>query len=613
MSFAGIARTAAIATCLWLAGCGGKETSSETSSETGGEAAATLSENVTTRNGRLEGYAENSALIYKGVPFAKPPVGDLRWRAPEEPEPWPGVRDAKRPASVCTQLKRTPQWVPAGSVSSPDGFVGAEDCLYLDIYRPQTDDRNLPVLVWIHGGGWTLGGATRYDGAPLAKRENIVVVVLQYRLGPMGAFSNSKLAEGEDGEDASGNFNILDQIQALKWVQRNIAAFGGDPAKVAIGGQSAGADNVYNLMLSPLAEGLFSRAVSMSGGLGGFLNVPPSDRLSNAMIDWLLQEDGTAPQKAEPFDNWEGAAAYREKMAPAALKDYLRGKSDFEIQHAAAEATGRLTGVRMIATAFPIMDGVVLPPVDAFDVIASGAYRQVPLMLGSTQDESKALSLLRSDFLKSEHGIPSGQYTWRALLYGVLIPEPEKLSLSDVLPTENDVDFYNNLMTARSRLLRAVQIDAVAKAFKTQTPAMPVYSYFFKWNGGGDPAVADYKVIYGAAHSADIPFWFGALDPAEPTAYSAFSYTAANRPGRMALTEAMMDYLGAFVRAGDPNPAGQGLPEWPEWTPDSPHFMVLDANMADAELSAETYLLTRQEVKAEAEAYGPLASKLIGP
>lgn len=550
---------------------------------------------VNISQGTLQGYRNSGVQVYKGIPFAKPPVGELRWRAPQDPEGWEGVRIATEAANVCTQLARTQQWVPTGSVDTESGYIGSEDCLYLDVYRPDTDEQNLPVLMWIHGGGWILGGATSYDGSNLASSQNVIVVVGQYRLGPMGTLSSSVLADGEDMRDGSGNFLILDQLKTLDWIQQNISSFGGNPNNVTIGGQSAGADNVYNLMLSPLTEGknLFSQALSMSGGLGDFLNVPPSDDTSNLMIDWLLIEDDEAA-------DWEDAALVRGNMSSQQLQQYLRSKSDFDIQRSIAAATERLTGARSIPTSFPILDGYVLPAEDGFETVRQGAFRHVPLILGSTLDESKALSLLTlSSSFKSNYDVPSGPLAWLNLLYGVLIPAPAQLSLSDVLPTQEDQDLYHDWTRESSKLMRAKQIDEVAAAFAAAAPSMPIYNYLFSWDGGADPDISDYKLIYGAAHSVDIPFLFGNMDPEQPTAYSAFSFTERNRAGRVLLSNTMQEYLGEFMRRGDPNITGSALPIWSTWGPTTPNVLNFNANIDQLSLSLDQFRLTPEGVEAD--------------
>jgi para-nitrobenzyl esterase len=220
---------------------------------------------VQTEYSKLKGSLDKDkeVLVWKGVPYAKPPVGDLRWAAPQDPPSWHGVRDATTPAKMCTQLFTTKEWIRTGVVD-PES---SEDYLYVDIYRPQHPAR-LPVYVWIHGGSNNFGSSGDYDGSILANRSDIVVVVVQYRLGPMGWFYHPDVqTDGVDKLSDSGNFGTLDHTQALKWIHENIGAFGGDPHNVTITGESAGAHNVMNMVVSPLGKHLFHQAMSESGGM----------------------------------------------------------------------------------------------------------------------------------------------------------------------------------------------------------------------------------------------------------------------------------------------------------------------------------------------------------
>ena len=218
---------------------------------------------VETSAGKIKGKENDHARLFLGVPFAAPPVDELRWKAPQDPEPWKGVLKTQESQNVCVQSGVTTTWHPTGEI------IGSEDCLYLDVYRPKTDEEDLPVYVYFHGGANRFGGAASYDGSFLAEDQNIIVVIPQYRLGPLGWLSHPALQTGEAGDEAndSGNFGTLDNIKALEWIQTNIANFGGDPANVTVGGQSAGGSNVGKLLISPLAAGLFKGAVIQS--LGG--------------------------------------------------------------------------------------------------------------------------------------------------------------------------------------------------------------------------------------------------------------------------------------------------------------------------------------------------------
>jgi para-nitrobenzyl esterase len=225
--------------------------------------------------GKLAGAVEDGVASWKGIPFAAPPVGPLRWRAPQPAAPWSGVRQAVEYAHDCMQL-------PFASDAAPLGTAAAEDCLYANVWRPaagagaRTKAKKLPVLVWIYGGGFVNGGSSppTYSGARLA-RQGVVVVSFNYRLGRFGFFAHPALSQEAAAADGpQGNYGFMDQIAALQWVQRNVAAFGGDPSQVTIFGESAGGMSVNTLLTSPMARGLFAKAVVLSGGDGGAVNAP---------------------------------------------------------------------------------------------------------------------------------------------------------------------------------------------------------------------------------------------------------------------------------------------------------------------------------------------------
>lgn len=221
--------------------------------------AVAAQETVTVETGKLKGPAAGGVVSFKGIPYAAPPVGDLRWRPPQPAARWSSVRDAAAYGHDCMQL-------PFPSDAAPLGTTPAEDCLVLNVWAPKHRTGKLPVLVWIYGGGFVNGGSSPavYDGSQFAKR-GLVFVSFNYRLGRFGFFAHPALSkEGKDG--LLGNYGYMDQIAAMKWIQRNIAAFGGDPHQVTVFGESAGGGSVHMLMTSPLAVGLFQRAIVESGG-----------------------------------------------------------------------------------------------------------------------------------------------------------------------------------------------------------------------------------------------------------------------------------------------------------------------------------------------------------
>jgi para-nitrobenzyl esterase len=227
---------------------------------------------VTVETGALKGSIEDGVASWKGIPFAAPPVGALRWRAPQPAAAWQGERDATAYGHDCMQ-------VPFPSDAAPLGTPPAEDCLYANVWRPAKAGGKLPVMVWIYGGGFVNGGASppTYSGAELAKK-GVLFFSFNYRVGRFGTFAHPALTRAHEDGGKLGNYGTMDQIAALEWVKRNIARFGGDPANITLLGESAGGMSVNMLLTSPLAQGLFQRAVVMSGGNGKNLTLHPAER-----------------------------------------------------------------------------------------------------------------------------------------------------------------------------------------------------------------------------------------------------------------------------------------------------------------------------------------------
>ena len=470
------------------------------------------------------------------------------------------IRDATEPCSECTQQLTSRTWIRS------DEIVGSEDCLYVDVYRPDTHHKDLPVYVFLHGGSNVFGSAKLYDGAALAQREKIIVVVVQYRLGPFGWLSHPAFRDDENELDASGNFGILDQIQALKWVKENIGAFGGNPRRVTVGGESAGARDTLTLLISPKASGLFRSAVVESGA-------PPSsyfdtsdtgDPKTNQMIDWLLVDDGTV-------DDTGAAAAYRADMTNDEIEDYLRWKSAEEIMATHIAAGGKVQ---------PFLDGNVVPAEGFYATIESGKHNRVPLLVGTNRSEYKAYLRYYGAYIKFL-GVPSGDYSW-ADAYRVF--DPGDLTLDDVLPTPADKDLYETVANLWTRIWRDGGADQPAAAFKDENDKNPVYSYVFQWEGGGDPEKEAFRTLVGACHAQELPFFFGWDE-----SLFGWGFSEANRPGREGLQRAMMDYLGSFVWTGNPNLTGPHRPEWPQWSNvvGEPKVIVFDADLFTYDISVE--------------------------
>jgi para-nitrobenzyl esterase len=312
-------------------------------------ASAAVAQQVLTESGTISGIRANGLSVYKGIPFAAPPVADLRWRPPVHAAPWTGTRKADAFAPACMQV----------GVSMPGETPPAacEDCLYLNIWTPaKTAHEHLPVIVWIYGGGYINGSASMplYWGDRLAQKDAIVVTIA-YRLGPLGFLALPELTR-ESSHHSSGNYGLLDQIAALEWIQRNITAFGGDPKCVTIAGQSSGSISVSILMASPLAKGVFQRAIGESGGLFEPLQLAPKFLLANA------ERDG------EKYAASLGAASLKElRRLPAIL------------------LTGNAGGI-----VHAVIDPYVLP-LSPYEAFAAGQQNDVPLLIGSNADEARAM------------------------------------------------------------------------------------------------------------------------------------------------------------------------------------------------------------------------------
>jgi para-nitrobenzyl esterase len=482
--------------------------------------------------GAVRGFEDRSdTWLWKAIPFAKPPVGPLRWKAPQDPDPWTGTREVSEFCSPCTQY-----------FTFGDLVVGSEDCLYLNIWRPRSTEQNLPVYFWIHGGGNSIGAAAMgedYSGANLAARSNLVVVTVNYRLGPLGWFTHPALRKSEPGteRDDSGNYGTLDLIQALSWVRENIEAFGGDPARVLIAGESAGAMNVLSLLVSPVATDLFQRAMAESGGPFSS-QVEEGEASARDAILNLLVRDGTAADLTE-------AEVLLGGMTPPEIEAYLRSKPGEELLQGYEPSFGGM--INSLPAVFE--DGVVIPA-GGFSALQAGTYpNKVPVILGSNQEELKLFFFADPSF--------SGRD-----------------------------DLYQIVTSYGSDFWKASGVDGVARALRSHADQPDVYAYHFLWGAGGERGESmipdPWGFILGSFHTLEIPFFFG--NDTVDVLLQLLVFTEENRPGREALSSAMMAYAARFVATGDPNEAGSGLPRWEPWSndPDMPKCILLDVDADQA-------------------------------
>jgi para-nitrobenzyl esterase len=477
---------------------------------TGGLAAAGIQEPVGIDGGQITGTQTPQwtygVRLYRGIPFAAPPVGNLRWRPPQQVVSWQGVKAADHFSAVCMQ----PATDTEGNAWREGLVPMSEDCLYLNVWTPaESANAKLPVMVFIHGGGNTRGAASenQYDGAYLAKKD-VVFVSFNYRMNVFGFMAHPELT-AESEHHSSGNYALLDQIAALQWIQRNIAKFGGDPNTVMIFGHSAGASNVNALVASPLAKGLFHRALAQSG-----------NSLSNRTK--LADAEKTGAKFAESL----GAAhiaALRQKSAEEILK---APRSQMALN----------------------VDGWVLPQ-DAYSIIAAGKHNDVPLIVGTVADDAPGPGTAPT---KAADAHTYAQNTFHELADKYLKLYPAS---TDAQAAKSALAFRTNSALAGARNWARLQ----AESGKSK-----VYWYYFThvspmpdglvW--GGRPAQA-----WGAYHGSEIVYVFNAF-PLQDWNW---------RPVDRKLGDVVSSMWTNFVKTGSPN--GAGLPEWPAFDTKSEMLM----------------------------------------
>jgi para-nitrobenzyl esterase len=452
---------------------------------------AAITEPVHVENGLVSGVAGSNAdvRVFKGIPFAAPPVSELRWRAPKAAEHWDGVRTADKFSATCMQ--RRPNNAPERLMS--------EDCLYLNVYTAAKSSKDhRPVMVWIHGGALTTGAGSLYDGEALAKK-GVVVVTVNYRLGVFGFFANPELTKESD-RNSSGNYGLLDQIAALQWVQKNIAGFGGDPKRVTIFGESAGSWSVNYLVATPLAHGLFQRAIGESGG-----EFAPARTLAE------MEQTGVKFGQSIGADS---LAALRAKPADDLVK-----------------ANGFTTAANV--------DGWLLPQ-DVYTIFSQGKQNDVPVLIGSNADEGTMFTPV----------------TVKAASFREIATERfgrDSDAFLKLYPFHTDDEAWAAQAASMRDQIFGWEMRTWAR-MQTKTGKSKVYLYFFSRVPPGQNRAK------GSYHGAEIAYVFGNLEVA-PFAVSAGGGPRQWQDVDRKLADTMSSYWVNFATTGDPN--GKGLPKWP--------------------------------------------------
>ena len=483
-------------------------------------------QSVQTAGGTVKGTttADGKIRIFKGIPYAAAPVGENRWREPKPAPAWQGVRDAIEFGAQCVQ----------GQVFDDIRFSrpASEDCLSVNIWTPASADDRLPVMVWIHGGGFQVGAGPepRHDGEAFA-RKGIVLVTVNYRLGIFGFFSHPELTR-ESSHKTSGNYGLLDQIAALQWVNANIAAFGGNPSNVTIFGESAGSISVSMLMGSPLAAGLFHKAIGESGA-------------------YFTGANANVLHRLEPAE--EQGAKFASSIGAATLAA-LRGKPSEELL-AAAKAPWRF---------WPTIDGYVLRE-SAYETFAAGRQAHVPLLAGWNADESRASVTLKPDKPTAQSFADDVRKRFGAQAETILAAYQPA---SDADAIESAAALASDTFIGYSTW-KWIEMQAA-------TGGAPVYRYSFDRK---IPVPANHTVMgrpatsadVGARHAGEIQYVFGTLASVPDVTWEASD---------KALSDAMTSYWANFAKKGDPN--GEGLPVWPKYDPKAPRVLHLDVTIKDA-------------------------------
>ena len=480
---------------------------------------------VKVTGGTIEGIAAKDGIeSFKGIPFAAPPVGPLRWKFPQPVIPWEGIRTANAFGHSAEQGRAA-----AIAMSVAGGLD--EDCLYLNVWSPPKSEP-LPVMVWIHGGAFTSGSGSMplYDGTHLASK-GVVVVTINYRLGPLGFMAHPELTK--EGGGSSGNYGIRDQIAALEWVRDNIASFGGNPANVTIFGESAGAYAVNILAASPRAKGLFHRAIAQSGGSFA------SPKISNefGLLHLTLKRAEAEGEKL----------LGRLKVISIAEARELPAKTI--IDAASPDTTGSA-----------VFDGQILPK-DIHELYAQKQFNDTPLLVGSNSDEAAMFvwGKLTPEKVKSQAAAGLGEFAPRILaLYPHATVDEATQGGKDIL---TDLAFTWHAWTWAG--------------MQSENGKTPAYLYYFDHRQPGNTT--------GASHAAEIAYVFGNLS-------TGGLFSKGSTQEEETLSEMMMNYWVNFAKTGNPN--GDELPEWPAFSKQSPQGMIFDAEPSARALPYESRMPT---------------------
>ncbi|MBW2940125.1 carboxylesterase family protein [Zhongshania aquimaris] len=465
---------------------------------------------VSLKSGDVRGEKSGNTYQYLGIPYAAPPVNQLRWKAPQEMEAWQGVRDARSPGSACSQIGNFFTTDDEKSFNKP---YGSEDCLFLNVWVPNSEKKKRPLLIFFHGGSGIFGRSYHeiYNGARLAAETDAVVITANYRLGIWGSFQSPALKTGNPEED-SGNFLLLDMIKVLDWARENCAALSCDPDNITISGQSAGAVFVLALMRSPAAKGKFQRAISFSG-IPFSASYEEGKEQGDKFIAQLLIKDGKAESSAD-------AESIISKMSDTELGNYLRGKTETEL----AEASEKGVLPKVIA------DGTVVSKPESSREVTCELINKVPLMIGNTRDELSTLVTTRMYDLEFNK------------LWPLFNGEERTKTVSQELGLIKGM--VRNILIQYLERKYSKKLQRCIATYSESLPAL--YQYEFVWDNFPDPWLLD----FGSFHGLDVPILFGNYIEDRPS-YMRFAWTKENRKEREDIHAVIAASIKNFIHGDD--------------------------------------------------------------
>ena len=494
---------------------------------------------ISTSSGLVTGNKTKNVIIFEDIPYAKPPIENLRWKAPRAISSSEKIFPKEN--NFCVQRPSN-----LGGVYSESFYVGTEDCLYLDIFTPKnSSEKKLPVMFWIHGGGNTSGLKDLYDFSKLVSRHKVIVVRINYRLGPFGWFTHPSIQGFQDGDDKTSNFGTLDIVMALKWVNKNISNFGGDPNNITIFGESAGGHNVLSLLVSNKAKGLFHKAISMSG-----------------YTTTSTLKESYDPKFDSSNSNFSSKKVVEKVFKELEIENTPENTSDENVRKIlysiSTEDFFKIYAERKTYEEIPLLvaDGVVIPKIGLKEALAKTEYvNNVPTIAGSNKDEVKLWLATARYFVDLEYSF-----------FGSILNVP-KVKLID----EDAFEAFNYY---RSSAWKIRGVDEPLSQLK-KAGNNNLYSYRYDWDDHRRLVVADFKKLIGAAHATEIPLLTGNTDLVGGYPLSDLIYPPSF--SKRYLSKNMMQFWSNFAKSGLPGSSSNSI-FWDKYIKnnDYSNFIILD-------------------------------------